>query len=208
MFGNICIYFKLPEWVKDWDESLVEKENDLPSVKAMKRFLSGDDAYRKRAFKVMPELVEGPAAVRMLAPRNKDFPLEMGAFMTTVYQQEPPTGTQSAVMSLTLDLVTNNTIRGLVGIFKRNMHRMTVDFACIIDPDKDDKEEPSAVLGLWRMDHVNFEDTPELPDRFATQGATNDARESIRASMLVSQCGDAMKIKEEIERSEIVAAAS
>jgi hypothetical protein len=54
VFGNICVYFRLPDWVEDWDESLVENEDDFPSVTAMKRFLRGDDEYRQNALKVMP----------------------------------------------------------------------------------------------------------------------------------------------------------
>ena len=54
VFGNIVVYFKLPDWVQDFDESLVENDDDFPSVKALKRFLSGDDEYRKKVLKVMP----------------------------------------------------------------------------------------------------------------------------------------------------------
>jgi hypothetical protein len=35
-YGNICIYFKLPDWVKDFKESLVEEEDDPSDVIALK----------------------------------------------------------------------------------------------------------------------------------------------------------------------------
>ena len=54
VFGNIVVYFKLPDWVQDFDKSLIENEDDFPSIKALKRFLSGDDEYRKKVLKVMP----------------------------------------------------------------------------------------------------------------------------------------------------------
>jgi hypothetical protein len=104
--------------------------------------------------------------------------------MTTTYQQDPPSDTQCPVMSVTLDLVTNATIRGFVGIFKRNMHRMVVDFACIIDPGND---EPSAVVGLWRMNKLQFDSMPELPDRYTCYGTPNQDVDSIRANVLVEK---------------------
>jgi hypothetical protein len=36
VYGNIIVYFKLPDWVQDWDHSLVEKEGDASDVKALK----------------------------------------------------------------------------------------------------------------------------------------------------------------------------
>jgi hypothetical protein len=76
-------------------------------------------------------------------------------------------------------------MRGFVGIFKRNMHRLQVDFACIIDPGDG---EPSAVIGLWRMDKLLFDDQPELPDRYATTGTPAEDADTIRASILVENC--------------------
>ncbi len=36
VYGNIIVYFKLPDWVNDWEDSLVEKEGDPLDVKALK----------------------------------------------------------------------------------------------------------------------------------------------------------------------------
>lgn len=41
VYGNIIVYFKLPDWVQDWGDSLVEKEEDPMSVKALKVRLAG-----------------------------------------------------------------------------------------------------------------------------------------------------------------------
>jgi hypothetical protein len=129
------------------------------------------------------ELVNGPTAIKMLAPRNKEFCLEMPPFMLTAYQQEAPSEAKCPAMSLTLDLVSNSTIRGLVGIFKRNMMNMTVDFACILDGGEEDG--CTCVLGLWRMDHVDVEDYPLLPDRFS--GASEESIDSLRGTLLVKE---------------------
>jgi hypothetical protein len=117
----------------------------------------------------------------MLAPKNTAFPLELGSLMTTTYNKLPPKDNLCPVMSVTLDLITNSTIRGFVGIFRRNMPFMTVDFACIIDPGND---EPSCVLGLWRKYHINPEDNPILPDRYAEDPALVD---SIRGDILMKR---------------------
>jgi hypothetical protein len=36
IYGNILVYFKLPDWVNDWEDSLIEKESDALDVKALK----------------------------------------------------------------------------------------------------------------------------------------------------------------------------
>lgn len=35
-FGNLTVYFKLPDWFDDWDTVPEEKEDDPPDVKALK----------------------------------------------------------------------------------------------------------------------------------------------------------------------------
>ncbi|KAL3903070.1 MAG: hypothetical protein SGILL_010588, partial [Bacillariaceae sp.] len=184
-YGNILVYFKLPDWVRDWDESLIEQDDDPSDVVALKRFLKGDEEYKTKRFKIMPELVDGPLPVRLLAPQNTEFPLDFQGFMSTSYTREPATDEHCPTMCLTLDLISNATIRGLVGIFKRNMHRMTVDFACVISSG--DEEEPSAILGLWRMDHLEAEHYPHLPDRYSAEDDDPEKADSIRGSLLIKR---------------------
>ena len=62
---------------------------------------------------------------------------------------------------------------------------MVVDFACVIDAGED---EPSAVIGLWRMNKLIFDDQPELPDRYANGGTPVEDADSVRASILVEEC--------------------
>jgi hypothetical protein len=150
----------------------------------------------------MLELVVGPAAVKMMAPRNREFCLEMSPFMLTTYQQEAPTGSMCPAMSLTLDLVTNSTMRGLVGIFKRNMSYMTVDFACVIDAKEEDGA--TCVVGLWRMDRLVVEEYPFLPDRFATSGVSNETIDTIRGSLLVKSWVEAATSKAAVEGHPVV----
>lgn len=120
--------------------------------------------------------------------------------MVTSYNHEVPTKAACPAMSLTLDLLTNSTMRGLVGIFKRNMSNMTVDFACIIDGKEDDKA--TCVLGLWRMDHINVEDCPFLPDRFATSGVSAESIDSIRGSLLVKKWRESFALRRPSQNDE------
>ncbi|KAG7352460.1 DUF1336 domain containing protein [Nitzschia inconspicua] len=196
MYGNILVYFKLPDWVTDWGQSLVEREGDPADVIALKRFLKGDDKYKIKCFKVMPELVNGPLAVKLLAPHNRAFPLNFQGFTSTTYAQEAPTKDQCPAMSLTVDLISNSTIRSMVGIFKRNMHRMTVDFACIIDPGEEDG--PTCVLGLWRMDHLVDGDFPDLPDRYDEGGGNPEKTDSIRGNLIIKRLSEACSTQESL----------
>lgn len=145
------------------------------------------------------EVVDGPLPVRLLAPHNRAFPLNFECLMSTTYAQEPPTKDQSPAMCLTLDLVSNGTIRSMVGIFKRNMHRITVDFACIIDPDEDD--EPSCILGLWRMDHLVGDDYPHLPDRYDTGDGDVDRMDSIRSSVIMKRLSESFPLQKSTQQA-------
>lgn len=71
---------------------------------------------------------------------------------------------------------------------------MTVDFACIIDPDEDG--EPSCVLGLWRMDHLEADHYPELPDRYDNGDGEMEKADSIRGSIIVKRLSEAFSSKE------------
>lgn len=59
-WANVLIYFQLPDWFEDFDDSLEEKEDDTPSDRAIKRFFKGDDEYRNKRLKILPYLVDGP----------------------------------------------------------------------------------------------------------------------------------------------------
>jgi hypothetical protein len=63
-------------------------------------------------------------------------------------------------MCLTLDLVSNALIRRFVGIFKRNLRGVVVDFACIVESE----DKRSCIFGLWKMNHLIEDDNPDLPD--------------------------------------------
>jgi hypothetical protein len=112
--------------------------------------------------------------------------------------------------------MSNSTIRGLVGIFKRNMHRMTVDFACIIDPNEEN--EPTCILGLWRMDHLVMESFPPLADRCIAESndlagddidliRAGDHLDSIRGSILVNRLSQSFAMKDAAKLVEISSSA-
>ena len=171
-----------------------------------------DDTHLSTLSVLCSELVDGPFAVKMLAPKNREFPLEFGDIMKTSYSQVEATETQCPAMSLTLDLMSNSTIRGLVGIFKRNMNRITVDFACIIDPNEEN--EPTCILGLWRMDHLVAESFPPLADRCIAESnalaeddvdlvRAGDHLDSIRGSMLVKRLSQSIAMQQAAKMVEI-----
>jgi hypothetical protein len=36
LWGTVLMYFRMPDWVKDLDESIVEKKEDTDNIKAFK----------------------------------------------------------------------------------------------------------------------------------------------------------------------------
>jgi hypothetical protein len=64
----------------------VEDESDPDDVKVFKRYLNGDSDYRNERLKVIPSLVEGPLAVKVLAPSKKEVLLH-GISLPVSWQQ-------------------------------------------------------------------------------------------------------------------------
>lgn len=165
-------------------------------MKPLISFVGDPVSYLRRIFAYRLELVDGPYPVKLLTPHNRAFPLNFEGYISTIYAQEPPQKDECPVMSLTLDLVSNGTIRSMVGIFKRNMSRMTVDFACIIDPDEEG--EPSCVLGLWRMDHLVSEEYPHLPDRYDEGDGGVDKADTMRSSVILKRLSESLAIQDSL----------
>jgi hypothetical protein len=89
-WGHILVYFEMPVWVQDWN-IIVEEECDLDDVKAFKRYLSGDSEYRNARLKVIPSLVEGPLAMKVLAPPKKEMLLHCTLLPVSWKQHDPET---------------------------------------------------------------------------------------------------------------------
>lgn len=76
------------------------------------------------------------------------------------------------------------------------MHRMTVDFACIIDPEEEG--EPSCVLGLWRMDHLVGEEYPDLPDRYDEGDGDVDKADTKRSSVILKRLSETLSMQDSL----------
>ena len=171
-----------------------------------KRFLSGDDEYRKARFRIMAELVEAPYALRLMATTGSDFPVDMPGFLETSYTLHDTTTKKmtgdddagphdgddvydkctSPILELTIDFASNATTRGMASLGKRYLPKTSVDIAFLIGkPEGQTESEPEACLGLYRMDHIDFSTCPDMPDRYATDGRSNEKSFRRRASLLV-----------------------
>jgi len=185
-WGNVLIYMQLPDWVVDFGPSIVESQDDPNDVKALKRFLSGPDEYRRARMKLMPEITEAPYAVRLLAPKGSEITLEKPNFLATSYRLHDVAGKLLPIMECTLDFMGNSTMRGMASLVKRYLSSISIDFALVIGtPDEQKEKEPECILGLSRMHHIDVTQYPSLPDRFETEGCSEETVDSIRASLLV-----------------------
>jgi hypothetical protein len=71
---NLVLYFELPPFVKRFDDIPEETEDDPPDTKALKRFLRGDENYRRRPrFKILASVVDAPWMVRSLSPQKGEI---------------------------------------------------------------------------------------------------------------------------------------
>ena len=190
-WGHILVYFEMPEWVNAGFDNIVEEKSDEEDVKALKRFLNGDTEYRNERLKVIPSIVDGPLAVKVLAPPKKEMLLNC-AFLPVSWRQYASETTSKGrklcpALEVTLDCLSNRAMRSMAGIVKRNLQRLSIDMAAVIGkPITQEEDEPQACLGLWRLDHVDIASCPQFPHRFAKEASkTGQDPDVFRAAQLM-----------------------
>lgn len=135
------------------------------------RFLSGDAEYQARA-KIIPCIVDGPLAIRMIRPpKPKEVlihtPRHPATWTRVPKSVDPTTGkTNCAILECDVDFVSDKSIRKLINIVRPYVQSITIDMAFIISkPENSSIDEPCACLGLWRIDQVDFESCAVFPER-------------------------------------------
>ncbi len=69
-------------------------------------------------------------------------------------------------LELEVDLISRSTLRNVSGVLRNYLKSFCLDLAIILTkPTPDDPEEPGACVGLWRLDHIDIDRCPRLPDR-------------------------------------------
>lgn len=86
---------------------------------------------------------------------------------------DPQTGrTNHALLEVDIDLLSERTIRRVINLIRSSLSSMTVDLAFIVSkPKHSEVEEPSACLGLWRIDKVDFESCAVFPEKTVDETA-------------------------------------
>lgn len=138
---------------------------------------------------MIPSLVEGPLACRVLAPPKKEKTIQC-AFLSVSWSKHPPATVKGrklcAAIKCELDCLSSRTIRGMAGIVKKHLHLLTVDVAVTISkPDGQAEEEPQACLGLWRFDHIDVASCPKLPDRFEFEAKKGQPPDVLKATHIM-----------------------
>lgn len=176
-WGSILIYMELPDWVVDRSTCLVEQTGDADNVKALKRFLAGDDDYRRNRLKIIPELVEAPYPIRLLCSKDAELQIHSDGWLETTYYSHCD---GCPTWEVNVDCMGNSAIRGMALLIKRYLVGIKADFALVIShPD-----EVGAVLGMWRFDHLNVNQYPTLPDRYE---GLDESVDVVRANQLVKE---------------------
>ena len=169
---NLVVYFEMPEWVKRFDDIPDETENDPPDMKALKRFLRGDDSYRRPRFKVLASVIDGPWVVRSLSPQKGEIVFDFNDWLKLSWHKEderidPVTGKKRAAMlSVDIDSMGDSVARKVLSLVQGSIQKVKLDCAVIISkPAQSKVEEPSACIGLWRMDRIDMHQTSLLPEK-------------------------------------------
>jgi hypothetical protein len=128
---------------------------------------------------MVPSLVDGPLPVRMLAPPKREKVINCD-WMPIIWNQHDEETDETgkilcAQLEATLDCMTSRPIRSMAGLVKKYLHMLSIDVAVVIaKPDhtmKENTDEPSACLGIWRFHHIDISQCPQLPDRYVVEAA-------------------------------------
>ena len=170
--GNLVTYLQLPDWFDDWDNIPEEREDDPPDMKAFKRFFTGDLEYQQLRLKVLPMVVKAPYMVKLIAPDPTLNAIHQPMSPVTIKKinkvVDPATGKtkEAAVMELGVDFYTSKAIGRLINIVMPHLGSITLDIAFVIAaPWGEEGTEPSACLGVWRIDKVDFMSCAQLPEK-------------------------------------------
>ena len=135
------------------------------------RFLMGDNEYRNLRAKIVPFVVDGPLAIRLIKPPpmeiDIDGPRHPAKWTNVPKSIDPVMGkTTHALLEVDIDLLSVKAIRRVINIVRPHLQSITIDLAVIVSkPQHSEIEEPSACLGLWRIDKVDFESCAVFPEK-------------------------------------------
>ena len=172
--GNLVCYLQMPDLFEDWDNIPEEREDDPPDVKALKRFFAGDLEYQRERLKIVPVVVKAPYVVKMVAPNSCEMILHTPRHPVTIKKvhksEDPFTGKKSeALMEVDIDFYTNAAFGRIINIVFPHLGSITIDVALVIqapcDAQGNAAAEPSACLGVWRIDKVDFLSCAQLPEQ-------------------------------------------
>lgn len=222
-WASVIFYLRLPSWVKDFN-NLKPDEDDSKEVQMLKvstskikvldvillritdltlclqwllqHFLDGSDANRNRRLKIIPQLVEGPMPIRMLAQTKKNAIIKGTSLPLTWYKHSEYVdrhgNIQRAILEVDCDIASSSkVVRTSTSLLRRYMHLITVDLAFMLafaDDDGDAEAMPpselkhSVCLGVTRVEKV-------IPEMCAIMPPLSET-ESIRHASLCIGLGE------------------
>lgn len=188
--GNLTTYLQLPDWFDDWDNIPDEKDDDPQDVKAFKRFFKGDSEYQRRRAKIIPCVVKAPYVVKMISPNPCEMTMHSERHPVSIKKVnkvvDPVTGktTAAALMEAGVDFYSSNAIGRLINIVMPHLDKITIDVAMVIAPpwgaEGEEANEPSACLGVWRIDKVDFTGCAQLPEK-PTEEVLEEVKEVMKS---------------------------
>ena len=199
--GNLILYFSVPKDLLQKDDETVPA-NVQRRRDQFHRFWHGTDDYRSARLRMASAFVDAPFAIKAVAPTRMDPFLVTRPLNPGSWRQYPASGSfddspLAPALELQMDLAAAKYMRYGVGLAKSYLHTLVLDVALLICPDFDDPNDDNEMLlvGCFRLDHVDFENSPEFPAAVATSEPGEELRKAVerqsqllqRASMLSRQ---------------------
>mmetsp|Transcript_24846 Transcript_24846/g.36814 ORF Transcript_24846/g.36814 Transcript_24846/m.36814 type:complete len:574 (+) Transcript_24846:111-1832(+) len=148
-WGNLVGYFYRPDGEHGRPYNASRKNANTPSEKLWDKFLQGDETYRNSILKFIPNVVEGPWALKKLVGSQ---PVMIGQKIPTTYYGSLDDGYLEICMNVTKGGKMANSICSAVA---SKASIVSIDLAFLLQGD-DGQELPEQVLSVMRLHHVRL----------------------------------------------------
>jgi hypothetical protein len=105
-------------------------------------------------------------AIRLIKPKPQEFNIHGSRHPVSWHKVDKSIDSKtgrvlSALLECDIDLVSNPAVHKIAGMVRPHLSKITIDIALIVKGSEAD--EPSACIGMWRIDKVDFESCAVLP---------------------------------------------
>jgi Protein ENHANCED DISEASE RESISTANCE 2, C-terminal len=170
-WGILLFYCEIPSKFLPFIESSQFAGNNMPDdlkkslqdltppERTVARWLMYDTAYKNKALKIVPVVVDGPWVVKSVVGGK---PAIIGAKLPISYVYQPQQGSNALYIEADLDIAASSAARGILSVTRSYTQILTINLGFVIQANESD-ELPEQMLTGARLHGIDPLTAPSLP---------------------------------------------